>query len=501
VDGRARAAAALLALVSLAIALGLFPFDSDGAISVNDGIWWAEGAERYPRQSIDPAHPLFHVVVAGITGALAQLGLPHPGHVATRLVAGAGAAWLLVQILALAGRGRVAAGFLFACAVLSSRGFIVETAAGENVLPAAAAALCALTLAARPGPSLVATGAATAVALWLRQDNLAIVPGIAIALASGLPPGGRLRGACRFLLATGLVTLLGYFVFWMVATRGVHRFDHWLPSHGFAPFMGGPGLSVESLAGYASSIVRAATGQTWPIPETRPWLGLAIVGVLLVAAFLLRGREARTALGGPMLAALACWSLIHAWFEPHNFEWLMLPLAFLAAFGAALARGAPVGPLAIRVAGGGLLAGLIAVQLAVHGPTTWKLRERQFMSAIEDAAGSERAGVLYVAHGVRAGTGLMLTGVSYTTIPENRTIPSVLAEFEGRAQPIVIVTADRLVLSGMPEAEARRRSLSEPFDLLPDKSGLRFVRRQGLVCAIRIDPANADTKPKRAKPG
>ena len=183
----------LLVAVTMTIAVALFPYDCDAAFAVHDGIWYAEAAERYAPGSIIPHHPLFHVLVLGVLAPLEAAGVPHPGHVAIRIVAGLGGAWLLLQIAALAGWKRFAVGAAFAVVLLCTRGFIIEMATGENVLPAAAAGLFALVLAARPGGSLFAAGAALTIAGLMRQDNAFVAPGVAWAIAASRPAGTRVR--------------------------------------------------------------------------------------------------------------------------------------------------------------------------------------------------------------------------------------------------------------------------------------------------------------------
>ena len=74
------------------------------------------------------------------------------------------------------------------------------------MLPAAAAALWALTVAARPASSLLLTAAATTLAILLRQDNILIVPGVAAGVALGAAPGNRAGGVVRVLVGAGLAT-------------------------------------------------------------------------------------------------------------------------------------------------------------------------------------------------------------------------------------------------------------------------------------------------------
>jgi hypothetical protein len=67
----------LLALAAwpIALALWLFPFDSDAAFVVHDALWYGTFAERTPAASINPSHPLFHVLVLALVELLRTLGV------------------------------------------------------------------------------------------------------------------------------------------------------------------------------------------------------------------------------------------------------------------------------------------------------------------------------------------------------------------------------------------------------------------------------------------
>src|SRR5262245_66210923 len=106
----------------MAAALWLFPLDCDGAFANYDGAHYGVLAERLDRGSISPHHPLFHLLALGLVPPLRALGVAHPGQIAVRLLSGAGAVWLLLQIAALAGRRRPLGGDAFASGVLAGCG-------------------------------------------------------------------------------------------------------------------------------------------------------------------------------------------------------------------------------------------------------------------------------------------------------------------------------------------------------------------------------------------
>jgi hypothetical protein len=493
-----RALVVLLILgATAAVALFLFPFDSDGALAVNDGVWFGIGAEEYPAGSISPHHPLFHVLAAALVPLLRSFGAEHPGHLAVRILAGAGAAWLLLQIFAAAGR-RVLVGAGFALVVFSLRGVIVETAAGETVIPAAAAALAAVVLASRPAPNLLATGLMTAIALWFRLDNVLIVPGVAAAIAVGRPKGERLAPTVRLLVASGLVTILGYVAAWMVATGGAPPFPAWLLAE-LAPWSGAGDLDPTRFSYYLSAVAVATTGQRWPMSDPQPLLGLVPIAATLASGAMLLGTEPRVRLGLPVLVTLVLRAWFHTWYEAENFEWLLLPLSFLAAFSAGLARGEPATGRILRYAGGAILVALAACALLSHAPSTWRLRERRLTSVIEEAVAGPRAQWRILAQGGRVATGLKLLGVRYEDVPEAPSDPvksmrSMMTAIGASPVPTVAIL-DRLVLSGMPYEIEHHESWRLPYDDLGDTPAAQFLRRGGLTCAMFITPPAAASRP------
>src|SRR5262245_46762267 len=88
------------AIYTMALAIWLFPFDSDAAFVVHDALWYGIAAEHSPAGSINPNHALFHVLAGALVGPLRALGADAPGHLACRVVAGFAGVWLLIQIAA-----------------------------------------------------------------------------------------------------------------------------------------------------------------------------------------------------------------------------------------------------------------------------------------------------------------------------------------------------------------------------------------------------------------
>jgi hypothetical protein len=499
-----------LVVASMAIALFLYPFDSDAAFAVHDSIWYAVGAERYPAGSINPHHPLFHGFLIALVPPLRSLGIEQPGHVAARIVSGLGAAWLLLQICALAGRRRILVGSAFALLLLVTRGYIIEVATGENVLPAAAAALFALRVAARPNPSLVMTGVALTFAGLMRQDNVFIVPGIAWALVRGLPPGRKLRGLVWLGVGVGIATAAAYVVFWWFNVRGQESVFHWLNRFGRGGSWTGPKeFSFSQLPVYCFSVAIAMTGRLSPPGTEREWVGLLYVAGILAPGLLFRGSEWRQGLGIPILLTLIGRALFHSWFEADNFEWLVLPVAFLIAYASSLTRGAPATPPAARVVGGALLLGLIAWVLYAHGAHSWQLRDRQLMRSVEEAVRVDRSRWRFLAYGGRVKEALVMLnvpelkdgaptaeGTFLDIAPRGTGVDEFFTMLEaerGRYPIPTIVIADRFVIDGMPF----RARLDGTWGIDSNElAGWDIVRRRGRAYLGRWVPPASDSRPE-----
>jgi hypothetical protein len=495
----ARIAVAALALAAASwIALFLFTYDSDGAFAVHDGVFYGLAAERDPAASVSAQHPGFHVIAAALVPPLRALGVPRPGHVAVRVIAGAGAAWLLLQIVGASGGARPIVGGLFALVMLCSRGFVVETAGGETVIPAAAAALAAVRSACRETPRLAATGALTTLALWLRQDNLFVLPGVLAGLAAAHPRGARLRACVRLCAGAGLATALGYVAAWWFATAGAEPLHRWLVPYA-GPWSGDGTLDGPRLRWHLSSLTAALTGQTWVVTETRPFTGLLFSGGVVACGVMLLGSAPSVRFLLPALIAGGASSAFHAWFEAENFEWLVLPFALVVTLAAGLARGEPATGRRARLAGAGVLIALSAWMLAAHGPSTLKLRERRLIGMVEEAVGGPRRGWRALAYGGRAGAALTVLGVPFEELrayphDARSAFESVLEEVRSRPVPTVVVT-DRLVGTGMPYVLDRYASVRLDYDALADGAEIRFLRREGLVSAMFVTPA-ASSRPE-----
>jgi hypothetical protein len=489
--------ATAFAACAIGIAVTLFPFDSDGAFAIHDGIWMGMGAEGAdPEASISPHHPLFHVLAIALARLLAALGVAHPGHVAIRILAGLGGAWLLVQVLRLSGAARPWAGAGFALVLLCSRGFVMEAASGENVLPAAAAALFALRLAARPGGGIARVAAATALALLIRQDNVFVVPGIAWAVLAGSPTGTRLRRGAAVLAVAGIATLAGYAAAWLLVTGGRSGPIAWLLPFGAKSWSGPASIELARFATYFHSITLAMTGELDPGRVARPLVGLSYPAALVVAGWLLRGDAPRLGLVAPIAATLVGRAFFHTWFEADNFEWLVPQVALVAAAASGAANGRPAMARVPRSAGAVVLAGLAAWLLASHGPWTPGLRRRGLMEAVEEAVRADRTEWQVVAFGERVPTALILLGIPHESVGRGETIEAAFARIGAarRVRPTIVV-ADRIVEDGMPFRFRHPETLARKLDSDPAPPGVDLLRRNGLVYGARLpkieDPAPA----------
>lgn len=497
---------AALAAAAAVTALTLLPFDSDGALAIHDPVYYGMGAERDPLGWILPHHPLFHALAAALTPPLRALGSAHPGHLSVRIISGLGAVWLLLQIVAMAGKDRALAGGGFALVLFATRGFLFETAAGETVIPAAAAAVFALRLATKPDPRPFAVGAALLLAVLLRLDNVLIVPGIVLGLLSGSPRGTRVSRIVAVLLGAGLLSLLAYVGAWMIGNNNPIPFDRWLLPAGLTPWMGAPGLTWHRFGLYATGIVIATAGQGSRFGALEPWTGLGVLAAIAAAGVLLRGTTPDRRMLAPALVTLAARALFHTWFEADNFEWLMFPIALVAAASAGIARGAPATGPAARCGAALVLAGLVAWMLGSHLPTTWQGRGRVYMGLVEEAAGLRRAGVRFLAQGETPGTALALLDVPFEKIGEvpgrpDQTIDLIAAELGAHPVETVVILSDRFVINGQPYMVSKRERWRLSFDDLPetltaaDGLAVRLFRRDGLTLAARFTPAPRTSRP------
>lgn len=478
-------------VVALAVMLGslfTFPWDSDASFLVHDGLHYARNAELDPWGTLIGHHPGFHVLVNVATATLNTMGVERPGHMAVRIISGLGAAAIVLLLAIIAGRERRMTGILLSLPLIATRSFILEAGTGENVLPACAAALLALWAACRPRPRLITVGAAMTLALFMRQDNISLVPACALLFAFGRPPGERLRSAMLLVGGAGVATILLYVFTWRISDPERSFVGYLLYFAPLAPF-GGPHAGVNHpVAAHLAVCGATISGEQW-FGQIAPHL--AVAGGFFVAvgssAWLLRGREYGYRLGLGTLLVLGFRIPFYAWFEPLNPEWWLVPLVLLSGAAAALAPGIPVrrgGAHVLAVAI--ILAGATAV-LVAHLPRTAELRDRTLAEArdlaLELGAGRQ---CNYVAYEPNAQMALVLEHIPSVELrpPVEEAIRGLALRLEASPQPTVLLL-DRFIRTGMPwESRSDFDPLSIYVDGLKQPPGARVLRRKGRVVVI-----------------
>ncbi len=493
-----RVAWAIIAVAVMVMAVQLFPVDADGPFSIHDGIWHGIKAERNPANSIVPHHPLFHIIVLVVVPVVRLFAAHDVGHVAVRVVSGAGGVAILALIGLAAGRRRWIAGLAFAAVMFSCRGFIIEAATGENVLPAVAGALVVLFTASRKQVSLLHLGIATVTALLLRQDNLLMVPGVAVAAGLGLPRLHRWRRILVWGFACGVITFSLYALIWRLADGGVTPFWLWLRDIAKdGPWTGRDEKALTLCQTHADSMAAAIIGRHWDVKDLRTWIGPAHALAVGLSAGLLRGDRP---VGRLILAAGITFALrfpFFCWFEANNFEWWIMPIATICAIGSAAVRGRPKRSLPLRVAGAGFLLILAATAFTLHYPNLLVLRDSSLMSAVKEAVGLGGGHNRILAHGNHVATALTLLGVDHAVLPDVPGDPEPFASLfrelsEHRVPTTVIV--NRFVQDGMPYTMSHRHEARWGLDVQPDEGSSadgavwRLYKRSGLVFAIIVIP-------------
>jgi hypothetical protein len=427
----------------------------------------------------------------GLVLPLRALHVPQPGQIAVRLLSAAAAAWVVLQIGALAGRRRLA-GAAFALVVVAGAGFLFMAGTGETVLPGAGAALLALVLASRPGASLAAAAGSLALALVLRQDNLLIVPGVALGLAAAAPEGTRFGRVAKVLAASALVTLAAYVAAWYAATGAEQPFVEWIIWLARGGSWARKPFEWTSLAEYAGTLPYAFTGPFWS-PSPRPWIGAGIVAAIVAAGLALRGSLPRRALVLPAVVTLALWAGFYAWWYPSNYEYLIPSVVVLAATMAGLANGEAAASPAVRAAGATVLLGLAAWSVVASAPNIARLRERRLAQAVESSAEAGR-GAHHVAVGGRAQVVLAIHGVPHAVINDNAALDRIISAIEEEVRKTpgrTLVVSDRYSFELGP---ASGGGPALPFDSIEDRPGVRFLRYGGLVYAVLFDPVAAESR-------
>jgi uncharacterized protein len=470
-------ARAMLAWATFAAALVLFPMGSD-AMLASDGVWYGIELEADAPSSIRGNHPLFHVAAWPLAEILEATGIRHPGHWALRLLSASGAGVLAYVV---AGLGLGFAGLAAAAYLLASRMFVIEAATGENVVPATAAALLAATAAVRHRRRPVLVGALLALALVLRQDNVLLVPGIAVVL---LPK--RITRIAAFLGAVAVPVAAVYLAAWRIAAPeapllsyvlGLGAKGAWSPAQGSNP------AAVE-----ADAIAVALVGRHWPYADTHALLGVA--GLLLpLLLFTTRRSLARTT-WEPWVFGLpiALRSLFYGWFEPGNPEWQLFSIAFVCAWAARSARLSGPRPLLLwRTLALGAAA---AAVLAAHLPHTLSLRKPTFRDAVASAVQAAPQGAVLAVEGFAAPAMTRFMGLEATILQGSSEqnlarLAGLVQANEGKA---VLGITDRFVLDAMPYSASRRAENRGELDGYADTERMKMIRRDGLAYAILILP-------------
>jgi hypothetical protein len=477
-------------LVCAALALWLLPFDSDGAFAVQDAIWGALDLERLGPGSISPHHPLVHLLLLLVTAIGDHFRVEHAAHFGCRLIAGAGGVILLRELFIIGGSARAWLSFALAGIVFVSRGFLVEMATGESVVPAAALGLMALRLASSPDSKNMAIVLAVTAALAMRQDNIFIVPGVVLGVLDR--PGvfrERVRGAAKVLCLAFVTTLALYGFAWFAATRGNQSFGPWLLGIGrLGSWTGSESFGWGRLAVYLASIPTALFGTIGSAAFDSAASGLAWVAVMCVIAACSRGAEPRRSLVGAVAVTLVGRAVFHTWFEAENFEWLVMPVALTVAAVAAIAHGRPrTSPLAQRF-GIALSVALVVIIAALHGRWTIELRQRRLITAVADVVAGDGGPFRVIAHGGRAHLALELLAVPHVAAADDLgvLVEQLGSEMRASRVPLLVVT-DRFALDGMP-ATVRRYPSAMMVDGMVSSESMKFVRRDGLIYALKYTP-------------
>jgi hypothetical protein len=474
-----------LGAVAFLIAVFLYEKDADGAFAIWDGLWYGHYAELRPAQSILPHHPLFHLIVAGLTKCLASQGFDGPGHLAIRIVAGLGAALVIWLVAALCGPGRPWVGFAFALVLFSTRAFIAEAATGENLLPGFAAALVLFQCATGDRPSVVKLGVATVFALCLRQDNLLLLPAALMVAAPKLEPGRRLRPLLGMLAVCGVIVLAFYFSAWLwVRTEVPKGFFEYLTRFGHTARYVGPSDVDIRVSLHLGAFAAALVGRQWFEPGPHILLGGAFLALLAIATLLLRGRAPSARYAAAVLVTLAIRFPFYAWFEPDNFEWQILPIVLLVALGARTANGEPATSIVARRAGIALLVVIASTLLAFHAGNTLALRQRRLATAVSMAieAGGPRAFFLPLDKSAMIAVELRLREYEQKDVPYGDPLTSMAQralELRAKLNRPIVAISDRFVETGMPYDLAHAGEGRAAFDAHKESKEFRVIEFEG----------------------
>jgi hypothetical protein len=483
-----RLALGALTLGTFVAALLLFPPDSDGTLAASDPVYYGIWVETYGAGSIAAHHALFHALVFGLTKPLLLLGVASPGPVALRIVSAASAALAVILVFLGAGRDRWRVGAAFAVLLLATRSWLLEAGVGESIVPGAAAALLAIDQATRRPFSALRVWGSLVLALFMRQDNILIVPGVVLGLWHVCEPGRRVKTLASGLLASAAVTVAGYVAFWWIAREGRQPFLEYMLYLALDPQYGGRDL-LGNFPWRLDALGAAVVGRTWPPWSPNVWVGPAFLAAIAVASLLLRGRAPVRPVVSTVVAVVVVRAAFYTWFDFKNWEWSVLTLVLSAYLGARMAEGSAVRSRRARVAGVAVLLAVAFAVLAVHAASTLRLRRPTLMDALRRAAAAAQ-GARFVAVGHAADLGLYYLTLDHVLVPTLDTedvLESVRREVRSKPGPAIVVW-DRWVLEGDPFRMQRGR-LPNFVDRMESTPELRVLRWEGLAYGVRYDPA------------
>ena len=491
----ARSLILILPVAVFIAGLFLFPWDSDAAFATNDAIGYAHDAERRPRHAIVGHHPLAHVGTAALVVPLRALDLDRPGQWAARILSAAGAALLCGLAYLLAGgrsAGRTTALLLL---LILTRGFLVELGTGETVIPGAALAALCLVLASRRDAGALTIGASLCVALWWRQDNILILPGVLFLLMTRNRDRTVSPPIVPWLIKVGLVTLAGYGLMFAISDRG-ETFMEWmltLLGHEGRSWGTDPGPQLDRLPTYFASLGAAITGVLeGSNVRMHIAIGLSWVALLVIVALAMRGRQPTQR--GFLIAILITLLVrfpFYLWFEPQNFEWWVPAMALIMLACASLVSGPCHHPNAARIA---IVAALLGVGAVVycHGENLLWLRERRIA---EDSTklmewGGSAPPTTYFTLGQVAHQAFHVRSMDHDQDALGVTPESALARLtkirtEAPDAPIALFF-DRFVRDGHPATVIQTQDILSPLLDVMDTSDptLSIVKREGRITAI-----------------
>ncbi len=473
---------ALLVLATFVACLFFFPIGSDSAC-INDGVWFGIELESNPAKAIRGNHPFFHVIAWPLCEAARAAGFDHPGHVAVRIVAAAGGAALAGLVAAFGGRRAARFGLAAAGFVVASRIFVIESGTGENVGPATASALAVTFAALHHRRRRLLVGSLLALALVLRQDNILLVPGVALTV---FPRGKRRGPLLAFLAAAAIPVIAVYLLAWRIAApdAGLVPWVLGLGAHG--PWFGGSPTLAPFFILEAGALASALVGHHFSHQTLEALIGICGLFFPIALASSRAGFRRATCEGWLFILPVVLRFFFYGWFEPINPEWQLLPIAFSCAAAARLARlSRPGRALVVRTV---LLLAAAAGVLASHVPATLTLRQTNSRDAVLAALTEAPRDAMLVVEGYGMPATLALLGLPYTMVVAPDVMTKIAAIADANPARTVLVLTDRWALDGEPASLAHRSKNRAFLDASVDDDHVHYLRYEGLVYAMLVRP-------------